>query len=128
MSSLVSAEILERGQDPAQLLQPECMLPVQYNTLVRKRSAPDGERRLLAAVLKDAMRAFIMNMDGCRPRERRDFMEAYQWFHAKNQSGIFAYEAICEALGLEPEPLRRWLGALRKGAGRPGVRGLSVAR
>jgi len=67
------------------LLEPECLLPVQYNALVRKRSADDGEGRLLLAVLKDALRAYARNIGGRTERARRDFREAYTWFNAENQ-------------------------------------------
>lgn len=98
-------------------LQPECLLPVQYNALVRKHAVEGGERRLLLAVLKDALRSYLKNMHGRTAHARHDFEEIYYWFHAQDQEGIFAYEHLCDALGIHPEPLRRWLGTLHNGGG-----------
>jgi hypothetical protein len=91
------------------LLEPECLLPVQYNALVRKRCRDGGESRLLLAVLKDALRAYLRNIDARSERARCEFRETYAWFNADHQEGVFAYESVCEALGLEPGPLRKWL-------------------
>jgi hypothetical protein len=74
-----------------------------------------GESRLLLAVLKDGLRSYIKNMDGRTAQARRDFEEISDWFYAEDQEGIFAYEPLCEALGIHPEPLRRWLRSLHDG-------------
>lgn len=95
-------------------LEAECLLPVQYNDLIRKRHTPDGETKLMLAVLKDAIRAYIRNIDGRNAQARREFLETYQWFHSQHQDGVFAYESVCWALGLEPSVLRRWLKSLHK--------------
>jgi len=94
------------------LLEPECLLPVQYNHLIRKSHVVGGEIKLMLAVLKDAIRAYIRNMDGRTAQARRDFLETYQWFHSADQDGVFAYDSVCGALGLEPSLLRRWLKSL----------------
>lgn len=94
------------------LLEPQCLLPVQYNHLVRKSRVVDGEIKLMLAVLKDAIRAYIRNMDGRTAQARRDFIETYQWFHSADQDGVFAYDNVCGALGLEPTLIRRWLKSL----------------
>ncbi|MGO9056523.1 MAG: hypothetical protein ACLQU2_03945 [Candidatus Binataceae bacterium] len=94
------------------LLEPECLLPVQYNHLMRKRHVVEGEVKLMLAVLKDAIRGYIRDMDGRTAQARRNFLETYQWVHSVNQDGVFAYDNVCEALGLEPSLLRRWLKSL----------------
>lgn len=107
---------LPSSGDPfARFLPPECLLPVQYNALLRKRISEQGERRLLLAVLKDALRCYIKNMSGRSARARREFEEISDWFYAEDQEGIFAYQHLCEALGIHPEPLRRWLESLKDG-------------
>ena len=87
MSNLSESQLsLSQGfSGPAlgDLLEPECLLPVQYNALLRKRSTDDGEGRLLLAVLKDALRAYARNIEGRTERARRDFREAYTWLMPK---------------------------------------------
>jgi hypothetical protein len=94
------------------LLDSGCLLPVQYNHLIRKSHVVDGEIKLMLAVLKDAIRTYIRDIDGQTAQARRDFLETYQWFHAADQDGVFAYDNVCESLGLEPSRLRRWLKSM----------------
>jgi hypothetical protein len=117
MSNLSNQQLPSRGDPLPAFLQPECLLPVQYNALVRKRAAEQGESRLLLAVLKDALRSYIRNMHGRTAQARRDFEEISDWFYAEDQQGIFAYEQLCEALEIHPEPLRRWLKSLHNREG-----------
>jgi hypothetical protein len=100
------------GDSFAGFLPPECLLPVQYNAMVRKRAREEGETRLLLAVLKDALRCYIKNMDGRTARARREFEEISYWFFTEGQEGIFAYQHLCDALEIHPEPLRCWLKSL----------------
>jgi hypothetical protein len=102
--------------------QSQCLLPAQYNALVRKSAQRAGESRLLLAVLKDALRIYLKTMDRRTAQARREFHEICQWFYAKDQEGLFAYEHLCEALGIEPGALRRWLMSLRRDAYRPNGR------
>ena len=51
-------------------------------------------------------------MDGRTPQARRNFQETYRWVHAADQDGVFAYDNVCDTLGLEPGLLRRWLKSL----------------
>ncbi len=97
-------------------LEPEFLLPVQYNGLLRKRAFEAGESRLLLAVLKDALRSYLKNINARTAQARRDFEETSHWFYAQGQEGIFAFEQLCEALGIEPGPLRRWLKSLHSGS------------
>jgi hypothetical protein len=94
------------------ILEPEFLLPVQYDDMVRRHVSREGERRLLLAVLKDALRCYLKNMNGPTAHAYRIFEETAHWFYAKHQVGIFAYEHLCDALGIDPEPLREWLRSL----------------
>ncbi len=56
------------------------VLPSQYNDLVRRRaSVLDGEYRLLWAVLDDAMRIYLANMDRSTRNWRVAFEEVRSW-------------------------------------------------
>ena len=68
----------------------------------------DGERRLMLAVLMDAMRIVA----SCRPvPPRRRGLRAWQrerdWFEADDCSRPFSFRSICDALGLNPGYVRR---------------------
>lgn len=120
-SNLSNHQFPSGGNSLPPFLQPECLLPVQFNAMVRKRAPEGGERRLLLAVLKDGLRSYIKNMHGRTRRARREFEEISEWFYAENQQGIFAFEHLCEALGIHLESLRRWLISLHDGDGSGGT-------
>jgi hypothetical protein len=104
------------------VLEPEFVLPVQFNDMVRRRVIRDGESRLLLAVLKDALRCYLKNMNAPSAHAYRLFEETAHWFYAGHQEGIFAYEPLCDALGIDPEPLRQWLKSLHFESSGGGVR------
>ena len=64
----------EKGID-AGLLQPG-----QYLDLVRRDEVIEGERKLLLAVLEDAIRCYLRNLNAKDGERRRDFVEARNWF------------------------------------------------
>ena len=116
-----SEQIPGDHSSPTPSLQPESSHPVQYNppiqydAVVPERGPEGGERRLLLAVLKDALKTYIKNIHGRTARARREFDETRRWFCAENQEGIFAFEHLCEALNIDPDPLRRWFLSLHTG-------------
>jgi hypothetical protein len=60
-----------------------------------------GEIRLMAAVLEDAIHTLRK-----RPRSRAG-REAREWLASHDATWPFAYERICEALGLDANRIRR---------------------
>jgi hypothetical protein len=101
------------------------LLPVQYSALVRSgyAAAPEAEKNLLLGVLADAIRSFLLDRNATtRPRRLR-FLETKRWFEESFEcgaQGLFAYENLCEALGIDPNLLRARLG-LSKNSHRPGA-------
>ncbi len=91
----------------------EAILPVQYFELINRRKFLDGERHLLLAVLEEAARSYLTNMN-CRNREQRiRFAEVRRWFYPRDeQQGLFAFESICDLLGIEANIFRRRLGSI----------------
>jgi hypothetical protein len=92
-----------------------CLLPAQYNALLRGRrwARSEAELSLMLAVLRDALRIYLSDRKS-RSRERRiRFEETRQWFverGARPRDGVFTYENLCEALGINPDHLRARLG------------------
>jgi len=106
------------------LLAPETILASQF---LGERVSPttfSGEARLALAILQDAIQIY------CKPeaslRLRR---EAASWLGSSDRSWCFSFERICEALGLEPEYVRRGLGPPGKHLPTaPGSRGIVCRR
>jgi hypothetical protein len=84
----------------------EALLPVQYNEILQRRTALDGERRLMFAVLDDAVECYLRNMSGQSRQLRLPFYEVQHWLNVKNRVGLFSYETICEELGIDAKTLR----------------------
>ena len=115
----VTAE--DRVQD---LFQPDTLLPSQYFDRVRRRASFDGERRLMVAILEDAVDVYRKQV-GARDRKRRMlFEDAQAWIESNDKSWIFSYENICDVLGIDAEYLRAGLRKWKKTHG--GDRGTVV--
>jgi hypothetical protein len=111
------------------LVTPEVLTPGQFHEGVHRE---DGEtravKRLMLAVLSDAVRCFQAYADARNPAERLRFAEAQAWILDHKAEGPFAFVTICESLGIEPNCMRngiRQIPSLRAGGsklGRPGRR------
>jgi hypothetical protein len=85
------------------------LLPGQYADLVRRNHVIEGELKLLLAVLEDAIRCYLRNLNAKDGERRRDFIEVKHWFEGSRVGGrradIFSFENLCAALGIEPRYL-----------------------
>ncbi len=103
-------EIADRLPDPfAGQLEPDTLLPAQYYELMRRRNVLEGERKLMFAVLEDAIDCYLKNMTAKSRRRRILFYEVQNWMSTKNRAGLFSYETLCEALEINPVALRTGL-------------------
>jgi hypothetical protein len=93
-------------------LEPETILPAQYFDRIQIDASLQAEKRLMLAVLEDAVGTFQKFAHVSGRRARRLFAEAEEWFASTDTQWPFAFINICQALGLEPEyiqrGLRRW--------------------
>lgn len=86
------------------------LLPGQYYGFSQRSSLFwNGERRLMLAVLQDAVAGWFRYRRGRSARERRLFQEVENWFAATDQEWLFSFERICNCLDLDPSYLRRKL-------------------
>jgi hypothetical protein len=94
------------------LAEPEVLMPSQYLDLLRGHSPYEGEKRLMLAVLEDAIACFQKYTGATRGRRHRLFHEAQAWLVDEDASWMFSFESICATLDLDPGYLRgglmRW--------------------
>jgi hypothetical protein len=103
-------------EEPSQgALEPETLLPVQ----LADQFTEQGEKRLLLAVLEEAVGTFQRNLHAKSRRGQRLFHEAEEWIASPDTSWMFSFESICHTLGLDPHYLRRGLERLKER--RPGA-------
>ena len=105
------------------LFEPDILLPNQYFAAFRRGRAVEGERRLMLAVLEDAVDSYRKHACAREPREQAYFLEAKEWFLSTDRSWLFAFENICDVLEINAEYLRigleRWRHALIASMKRP---------
>jgi hypothetical protein len=80
------------------------ILPSQYNDLVRRRSGGfEGERRLLWAVLENAIDTYLANVHCTTAKQRDEFDEVNAWFsmRQKQQGELFSFRTICDMLEID---------------------------
>jgi len=104
----------ERVQE---LFQPDTLLPSQYFDRIRRRASFDGERRLMVAILEDAVDVY-RKQAGARDRKRRQlFEDAEAWIESSDTSWIFSFENICDVLAIDASYVRKGLRAWKTRAG-----------
>ena len=63
-----------------------------------------GERRLMLAVLEDAIRTLLLARRTAIPRKR--LLRDLEWVESTSQAEPFAFETICDVLGIDASYLR----------------------
>ena len=103
------------GTDEAvgSLFQPDSLLLEQYFDTLRRRTVLEPEKRLMLAILKDAVNTFQTDMFAENVKTSRRFEEAMDWITETDGDWVFSFENICEHLGLNPAYVRnglvRWM-------------------
>ena len=99
----------------ASLFQPDTLLTEQYLETCRRKTHLEPEKRLMLAILDDAVACFQKYVTAQRPRETALFQEVEEWFMEKDSDCFFSFENICESLGLDPDYLRKGLVQWKEG-------------
>jgi len=91
------------------LFQPDTLLPAQYFDTFRRKANSEPEKKLMLAILEDAIDCFqkyIFARDG---RGKGIFREAEDWILEENGDRLFSFETVCDALGFNPSYVRQGL-------------------
>src|SRR6185436_3968002 len=91
------------------LFQPDSLLSAHYFGTLRRKTISEPEKRLMLAILEDAIHCFQDNLFARNVRSRRLFEEAEQWIVEADGDWVFSFENICEALGFNPAYVRQGL-------------------
>ena len=98
------------AHDMGKLFEPDAILPAQFYAMFKCSQYKEPERRLMVAVLEDAVSCLTLNPRDCNLRQRKQYEEAKQWVTAENDTEwIFSFTNICEVLGMDPSYLRHGL-------------------
>jgi hypothetical protein len=66
-------------------------------------------RRLMVAVLVDAIRCVQTKFAARRPSIREEFAEARSWIFSNEDSSVFSFQTVCDALEMDANAIRKCL-------------------
>jgi hypothetical protein len=98
-----------------EFLQAEAVLPLQFHGARRGASTMEPLRRLIVAVLVDAIRCFQTKLDARQPAKRQEFAEVRSWIFSDDDNGFFSFRAVCDELEIDPKAIRKRLVQWEKG-------------
>jgi hypothetical protein len=112
----------------SRMFEPDTILPSQFADRTKLEPSAYPEKRLMLAVLEDAVASFQRYVHAKDRRGQRLFREAEEWFDSQEAEWPFAFENICNAIEIEAEYLRRGLAAWKEAQLRKTATGARVYR
>ena len=102
------------------VFEPNTLLPEQFAAALRRKPFAEGEKRLLSAILVDAVECYMKHGRTTDRRNRQLFEDAETWIFTDSPGEFLSFRSVCEVLGLEPEYVRNGLaGWQRRGGSAP---------
>lgn len=89
--------------------QPDVLCVDEYLHVYQGKSAETPERRLVAAILSDAVDCYLRDCFTKNRHRKRSFREAEEWFFKSDDYGVFSLENVCGILNIDPGYIRRSL-------------------
>jgi hypothetical protein len=108
------------SDDSESRVESEPILPSQFFEGRKKNEALEPIKRLMLALLTDAVRCYQVGADGQKISRRRARREAEEWLFRTNSDGPFSFENVCCTLDIAPDYLRdalhKWQARRVRGA------------
>ncbi len=93
----------------ARILEPDVFLPSQfYGTGALSRKL-EGEKRLMIAILKDAVECLEKYRGARNGQGRGHYLNALDWVQDTGTEWLFSFTNICDLLGFDPDYMREVL-------------------
>ena len=93
----------------ASLFQPDTLLPDQYLDTFRRKAPLEPDRKLMLAVLEDAIACFQKYLFARDGKGRTMFRDAEDWILEEGSDWLFCFENICDVLRMNPSYVRQGL-------------------
>jgi len=93
----------------ARILEPDIFLPSQFYGNRGLSRQLDGEKRLMIAILKDAVECLDKYRGARSSAGRSHYENALEWVEDKGTEWLFSFTNICDLLGFDPDYLREVL-------------------
>lgn len=96
-------------------LRPQLIRSGQFRGKRRRDTETEPLRRLMAAVLCEAVNRFQRNLFQTSLHRRCEFVEAEFWLFKDKSKALFSFNNVCDFLSLDPQHIRRQLSSRRRG-------------
>ena len=90
----------------ARILEPDIFLPSQFYGSGGLSRKLEGEKRLMIAVLKDAVECLEKYRGSRNSAARSHYENAIEWVMDNGTDWLFSFTNICDLLGFDPKYLR----------------------
>ena len=117
INSIVKAEQRPDHQDvcAAQYeLRPKLIRSRPFRGERRRETQTEPLRRLMSAVLCEAVDRFQRNLSQTSLYSRCEFVEAEFWLFKDQGKTLFSFNNVCDFLSLDPQHIRRQLSSSRR--------------
>lgn len=101
-------------QEMDSLIQTDSLAPVQYMDLLKPQVPAAAEKRLMIAILEDAIECYQKYLHGDHRKGKTIFRETEDWIFSGDDVSPVSFNNVCDALGLDSSYVRA--GLLRKRA------------
>lgn len=132
MDYQANPNFITKDETAATLFQLDSLLPVQYFETFRRSVPIEPEKKLMLAVLGDALTCFQKYLDARKRKGKNLFREAEEWIFGEDDDHLFSFENVCAVIGLDPPYVRRllaqWKAGSLTGPSRAGIYRRSPAR
>jgi len=96
--------------EEAQLFrQPDVVCVEEYMQVYRAKPPETPERRLVAAILRDAIDCYLRDCCAENRHKKSSFRDAEEWFFSADDYDVFSLENICGVLNINPGYIRKSL-------------------
>ena len=93
----------------ARILEPDVFLPSQFYGTGGLSRKLEGEKRLMIAILKDAVECLDKYRGTRNSAGRSHYENALEWVQDNGTDWLFSFTNICDLLGFDPDYLRSQL-------------------
>ena len=93
----------------ARILEPDVFLPAQFYGTGGLSRQLDGEKRLMIAILKDAVECLNKYRGARSSLGSTQYQNALEWVQDEGTDWLFSFNNICDLLGFDPDYLRKVL-------------------
>jgi hypothetical protein len=90
----------------ARILEPDVFFPSQFYGTGGLSRKLEGEKRLMIAILKDAVECLDKYRGVRSSSGRSNYLNALAWVEDKSTDWLFSFTNICDLLGFDPDYMR----------------------